>query len=273
MTVTVVPDTLTVATLVLLEVALTAPSPTRVTAMVLDLVEPFRVMLVLFRDFWSVGDTKPIVINGKVGNFTFSNLTINPFILGFNHNSAKEGSKRIHWLIGKISRKMVGLCDDRYNSNSTNSGYFQMNTSNTNVGGWKDSYMRKTLLGNSNTPTSPLANSLMAALPSDLRVIGGPPPPPHGCSCGAVPIRHLAVTCFKIVVLSLGVFFIAICIAIVTLYFIVRQKEQVIAGAGNIPSCVAGGISHIVRVLGHGFHDGHHHSQGGGGDQPHGPGR
>lgn len=122
-------------------------------------------------NFWSVGDTKPIVINGKVGNFTFSNLTINPFILGFNHNSAKEGSKRIHWLIGKISGKMVGLCDDRYNSNSTNSGYFQMNTSNTNVGGWKDSYMRKTLLGNSNTPTSPLANSLMAALPSDLRAV------------------------------------------------------------------------------------------------------
>ena len=122
-------------------------------------------------NFWSVGDTKPIVINGKVGNFTFSNLTINPFILGFNHNSAKEGTKRIHWLIGKISGKMVGLCDDRYNSNSTNSGYFQMNTSNTNVGGWKDSYMRKTLLGNSNTPTSPLANSLMAALPSDLRAV------------------------------------------------------------------------------------------------------
>ena len=122
-------------------------------------------------NFWSVGDTKPIVINGKVGNFTFSNLTINPFILGFNHNSAKEGTKRIHWLIGKISGKMVGLCDDRYNSNSTNSGYFQMNTSNTNAGGWKDSYMRKTLLGNSNTPTSPLANSLMAALPSDLRAV------------------------------------------------------------------------------------------------------
>lgn len=122
-------------------------------------------------NFWSVGDTKPIVINGKVGNYTFSNLTINPFILGFNHNSGKEGTKRIHWLIGKISGKMVGLCDDRYNNYSTNSGYFQMNTSNTNVGGWKDSYMRKTLLGNSNTPTSPLANSLMAALPSDLRAV------------------------------------------------------------------------------------------------------
>ena len=117
------------------------------------------------------GDTKPIVINGKVGNFTFSNLTINPFILGFNHNSAKEGTKRIHWLIGKISGKMVGLCDNNYGSNVSGEGYFHMNTSNTNVGGWKDSYMRKTLLGNSNTPTSPLANSLMAALPSDLRAV------------------------------------------------------------------------------------------------------
>ena len=46
-----------------------------------------------------------------------------------------------------------------------------MNDSNTNVGGWKDSSMRKTLLGNSNSPTSPLANSLMAALPSDLRAV------------------------------------------------------------------------------------------------------
>ncbi|MFK9312016.1 hypothetical protein ACJEKH_25880, partial [Escherichia coli] len=88
-------------------------------------------------NFWSVGDTKPIVINGKVGNFTFSNLTINPFILGFNHNSAKEGTKRIHWLIGKISGKMVGLCDNNYGSNVSGEGYFHMNTSNTNVGGWK----------------------------------------------------------------------------------------------------------------------------------------
>lgn len=122
-------------------------------------------------NFWSVGDTKPIVINGKVGNFTFSNLTINPFILGFNHNSVKEGTKRIHWLIGKISGKMVALCDGMYNSSPSSGGYFQMATSGTNVSGWRDSYMRKTLLGNGNAPTSPLANSLMAALPSDLRAV------------------------------------------------------------------------------------------------------
>ena len=50
-TVTVVPDTLTVATLVvLLEVAVMAPSPARVTAMVLAVVALFNVMLDLFRD-------------------------------------------------------------------------------------------------------------------------------------------------------------------------------------------------------------------------------
>ena len=31
--------------------------------------------------------------------------------------------------------------------------------------------MRRTILGNTNTPTSPLANSLMAALPADLRAV------------------------------------------------------------------------------------------------------
>ena len=122
-------------------------------------------------NYWSVGDTKSITINGQVGNFTFSNLSISPFILGFNHNSSKEGTHRIHWQLGKIGGTMVGLCDNQYNSSVNGAGYFHMNDSNTNVGGWKDSSMRKTLLGNSKTPTSPLANSLMAALPSDLRAV------------------------------------------------------------------------------------------------------
>ena len=122
-------------------------------------------------NYWSAGDTKTIKINGKVGNFTFSNLSINAFILGFNHNSAKEGTHRIHWQLGKIGGTMVGLCDNQYNSSVSGAGYFHMNDSNTNVGGWKDSSMRKTLLGNSKTPSSPLANSLMAALPSDLRAV------------------------------------------------------------------------------------------------------
>ena len=59
--------------------------------------------------------------------------------------------------------------DSNYGSSSSDAKNFQMNASNTNSGGWSGSSMRKTLLGNSNTPTNPLANSFMAALPSDLR--------------------------------------------------------------------------------------------------------
>ncbi|MEY8261007.1 DUF6273 domain-containing protein [Oscillospiraceae bacterium 50-60] len=125
-------------------------------------------------NYWSVGDTKRITINGKVGNFTFSNLAIDAFIIGFNHNSSREGTNRIHFQIGKIGGKDVCLCDSNYGSSSTSSGRFQMNTSNTNSGGWNGSYMRKTLLGNSGTPSSPPANSLLAALPSDLRAVMKP---------------------------------------------------------------------------------------------------
>ena len=125
-------------------------------------------------NYWSVGDTKRITINGKVGNFTFSNLAIDAFIIGFNHNSSREGTNRIHFQIGKIGGKDVCLCDSNYGSSSTSSGRFQMNTGNTNSGGWNGSYMRKTLLGNSGTPSSPPANSLLAALPSDLRAVMKP---------------------------------------------------------------------------------------------------
>lgn len=122
-------------------------------------------------DYFNLGDTKTITINGKAGNFTFSNYTVDAFIIGFNHNSAKEGSNRIHFLIGKSGGKLVGLCDSQYGNEQTSSGYFHMNTSRTNVGGWNASAMRKTLLGNSGTPTSPTANTLLAALPSDLRSV------------------------------------------------------------------------------------------------------
>ena len=120
-------------------------------------------------NYWDVGDTKTITINGTVQGFTFSNLSIAVFILGFNHNSSREGTNRIHFQIGKISNKLVGLCDNQYGS-YVSSG-FCMNTSRTNSGGWNGSYMRKTVLGNSGTPSSPPANSLLAAMPADLRAV------------------------------------------------------------------------------------------------------
>lgn len=121
-------------------------------------------------NYWSVGDTKRITINGAVQGFTFSNLAIDTFILGFNHNSAREGTGRIHFRIGKINGKSVALCDSNYGSIGTTAG-FRMNLSPTNSGGWSDSWGRRTLMGNSGTPSSPPANSLLAALPSDLRAV------------------------------------------------------------------------------------------------------
>ena len=121
-------------------------------------------------DYWAVGDTKSIVINGNVVGFGITNLTVNVFILGFNHNASREGSNRIHFQIGKIGATPVALCDNNYNNTGSSQG-FRMNTSNTNNGGWASSYMRNTVLGNGGTPSSPTANSLMAALPSALRAV------------------------------------------------------------------------------------------------------
>lgn len=125
-------------------------------------------------NYWAVGDMKEITINGKVGNTTFSNLKINVFIIGFNHNAAKEGNNLIHFQIGKIGTTPVALCDANYGNSVNGAGYFHMNDSNTNAGGWNGCSKRKTLYGNTGTPTSPISNSLMAALPADLRAVMQP---------------------------------------------------------------------------------------------------
>ena len=129
----------------------------------------------LAAQYWAVGDTKTITINGKVGNTTFSNLSVDAFILGFNHNSSREGANRIHFQIGKINGTLVGLVDGNYGNYISTTGAFTMNTSNTNSGGWNNSHMRKTVLGsNSASATSPTANTLLAALPADLRAVMKP---------------------------------------------------------------------------------------------------
>lgn len=121
------------------------------------------------QNWWDVGDVKNIRLNGTVGTFNFTNIEISVFIIGFNHNDSIEGSNKTHFAIGKISGKQIALCDNNYGS-MVNSG-FCMNTSMSNSGGWSESYMRKTVLGNSGYPNSPPSNSLLAALPYDLRLV------------------------------------------------------------------------------------------------------
>ena len=123
--------------------------------------------------YWDVGDTKTIVLNGTIRNFTASNLVISTFILGFNHNSSREGNNLIHFCVGKVGTKLVGLYDSEYDDIYVppSGDGFIINTSNNNAGGWKSCYMRNTILGNSGSPSSPTSKSFISALPSDLRAV------------------------------------------------------------------------------------------------------
>ena len=124
-------------------------------------------------NYWSVGDTKDVTLSGTWQSLNVSNVTVKAFIIGFDHNSAVEGEHRIHFLMGKIGTAMVAFCDSQY-GNQTSGAYFTMNTANTNSGGWEASRMRKTVLGNSNTPDVPLEGSLIAVLPEELRAVMKP---------------------------------------------------------------------------------------------------
>ena len=127
-------------------------------------------------NYWSVGDTKTIVINGQVGSYTtFSNLSIDVFILGINHNSSIEGTNTIHFGLGKINGEAVALVDSKYNSGCNNApGYFSMSSSTYNCDPWDECQIRTSILGSDSTPTSPTANTLLAALPADLKAVMRP---------------------------------------------------------------------------------------------------
>lgn len=121
-------------------------------------------------NWWDVGDGKQVTLNGTVGILNLSALAVMAYIVGFNHNASREGDNLTHFKLGKISNAQIAFCDSRY-AKAGSSTAFRMNTSDTNSGGWQASYMRSTILGDGGTPSSPAANSLMAALPEDLRAV------------------------------------------------------------------------------------------------------
>ena len=83
---------------------------------------------------WSVGDTKTISVNGT--NYEFQ-------IIGFNHDDKTAGGK------AGITFQMVDCLSTTYN----------MNSSNTNNGGWKNSAMRSRM------------STFLSQLPSDLQSV------------------------------------------------------------------------------------------------------
>ena len=118
--------------------------------------------------YFSVGDRKQITLNGTIGQLTLSNYSTYAFIIGFNHNSSREGMGRIHFQLAKTALSGgTDICftDDSYD-NTGNSAAFRMNRVNTNSGGWEDSYMRHNILGTSKTSYS---GRFIGVLPSALR--------------------------------------------------------------------------------------------------------
>lgn len=86
------------------------------------------------KQFWSVGDTKTISVNDT--NYEFQ-------IIGFNHDDKTAGGK------AGITFQMVDCLSTIYN----------MNSSNTNNGGWKNSAMRSRM------------STFLSQLPSDLQSV------------------------------------------------------------------------------------------------------
>lgn len=122
-------------------------------------------------NYWSVGDRKAVTLNGTVGHLTLSNYTTYAFIIGFNHNASVEGTNRIHFQLAKTALSGgtdVCLCDSSYNSNVSTTGYFVMNASNTNSGGWKSSQMRTNICG---TSLSSYSGTIIAVIPAALRAV------------------------------------------------------------------------------------------------------
>ncbi|MCM1059098.1 MAG: DUF6273 domain-containing protein [Eubacterium sp.] len=96
-------------------------------------------------NYWSVGDKIGITLNGSVGNVIFSNDVYYAYIIGFNHNKTIEGNNSIHFQFGiSGTGTNIAFCDKNYAANQLTTG-FVMNTSATNLGGWKSSYMRNTI--------------------------------------------------------------------------------------------------------------------------------
>lgn len=126
-------------------------------------------------NYWSIGDRKEVTLNGTVGALTLSNYTTYAFIIGFNHNASVEGANRIHFQLAKTALSGgtdVCFCDSQYGPDSgwssPGAGYFVMNASNTNSGGWKSSQMRTAICG---TSLSSYSGTIIAVIPAALRAV------------------------------------------------------------------------------------------------------
>ena len=150
------------------------------------------------QQYYAVGDCKAIHIAGTIGTLEVD-TTLYAVIIGFDHNAELEGSGITFGLFksGELG-VLSALCDSHLDTyHADGSRWFNMNHSkNYNYGGWKGSDMRYDILGSTDVPpsgygaapiasrigydatsicaTSPVSNTLMSCLPSDLRSVMKP---------------------------------------------------------------------------------------------------
>lgn len=101
----------------------------------------------LASSYWKVGDYKDFVLNGTAGSMSFTDEPVRAVIIGFDHNSAREGTNKIHF---QILQNQSGRNIALYGA------YMQPNQ--TDPGGWEDTYMHDTIMP-----------ELLDTLPQDLR--------------------------------------------------------------------------------------------------------
>lgn len=153
----------------------------------------------LAEDYFAVGDTKMIHIEGTVGTVEL-NGDYGVYIIGFDHNKSTEGTG-IHFGTFKTAvsgGKDIALCDENYNKSALDgSKWFSYNHwGNAIYSRWKGCDLRYDILGSTDVApsnygssdtnttvgydpsetctTNPVPNTLMAALPADLRAIMKP---------------------------------------------------------------------------------------------------
>ena len=145
---------------------------------------------------WEIGDCKEIVLNGTVGSISLSNYHTYVYIIDFNHPINKT-IKDNNIIFGSFkvapNGKDIALCDAYYNNSAGGTNRFAMNSKSSAYGGWRGCDLRYDILGATSTPASqhnnissssnigynavtatiafPKSNTLMAALPNDMRNI------------------------------------------------------------------------------------------------------
>lgn len=150
-------------------------------------------------EYFKVGDTKSVYLKGTVGTVELD-TTLYVYIIGFNHNSELEG-EGIHFGTFKSAASEgtdIGLYHSTF-LNRTTDGTKNFNMNHwglVNYGGWAGSDIRYDILGStdkaplnygskktasvvgydasSTCATNPVPNTLMAALPADLRAVMKP---------------------------------------------------------------------------------------------------